>query len=95
VAINTGYVVVSVLLMHRRILRGQAWNWYLNGLLAPGAAVTAIAAAFAAWRHTAPGLSQPALLLLVLACGGCAVLAALSVAPLARRAAVASLMART
>lgn len=42
VAINCTYLVVTVPIMHRRLLRGELARWYLVDLLVPVLAVTAI-----------------------------------------------------
>jgi O-antigen/teichoic acid export membrane protein len=90
-AVNVGYVVVQVMLMHRRILRGEAARWYLQAFLAPLVASTVMAASFAALRHRQEALSDPALLALIVACSACAMLAALTVTPSPRNAAIALL----
>ncbi len=94
VAINLGYVVVEVLLMHRQILRGEAARWYVQSLLAPLLASGAVAAAFAAWRRRHDAIPEPALLALIVACGICAALAALAVAPRPRDSAIRWLRSR-
>jgi len=48
VAINAGYVLLQAPLMHRRILRGEMWRWYLADLAAPiTAALLGVATVYA------------------------------------------------
>lgn len=35
VALNAGYVFISVPIMHRKILKGEKWQWYLKDILIP------------------------------------------------------------
>jgi O-antigen/teichoic acid export membrane protein len=66
VATNAGYLTVAVALMHRRILRGEKWSWYVQDLLRPLApGVLCILAITAAHRHL-PGLSRPEVLAFLL-----------------------------
>lgn len=44
-ALNTGYVLVQVPLVHRRILRSEKWRWYLQDLALPVCAALAAALA--------------------------------------------------
>lgn len=39
--VNGLYVLVAVTLMHRRLLRGQTWRWYIEDAILPCAAATA------------------------------------------------------
>jgi O-antigen/teichoic acid export membrane protein len=41
VALNAGYILVSVHVMHRHFLRGEKWVWYLNDVGKPLAAALA------------------------------------------------------
>jgi O-antigen/teichoic acid export membrane protein len=41
--VNASYVVSVIQLMHRRLLKGEQWRWYLSDVLAPGAAPVAVA----------------------------------------------------
>lgn len=44
VVLNTGYLLFSVPLMHRRLLRGELWRWYGDDLARPAAgAIAAVA----------------------------------------------------
>src|SRR3546814_4146637 len=42
-AINLGFVVVGIPLMHRRLLRGELTNWYVRDVLPPLAAAAVVA----------------------------------------------------
>jgi O-antigen/teichoic acid export membrane protein len=42
VALNVGYLVITPPLMHRRVLKGEQWQWYLRDLLPPLAVTIAI-----------------------------------------------------
>jgi O-antigen/teichoic acid export membrane protein len=44
VLLNAGSVIVAILLMHRRILPGEQWNWYVYDVAAPAAVPFCIAA---------------------------------------------------
>jgi len=35
VALNASYVLIRAQLMHRKILKGELWKWYLEDLLLP------------------------------------------------------------
>lgn len=35
VGINTGYVLVSITYMHKKILKNEKWEWYINDLFVP------------------------------------------------------------
>jgi O-antigen/teichoic acid export membrane protein len=35
VALNAGYVLIAIQLMHRRLIRKEKWRWYLDDLLLP------------------------------------------------------------
>lgn len=50
-ALNTGYLVVTVPLMHRRLLQGQMARWYLQDILPPAASACVVALA---WRMVLP-----------------------------------------
>ena len=41
-ALNLGYLLVVVPLMHRRFLRGELGDWYLRGVLPPAVAATTV-----------------------------------------------------
>ncbi len=43
VALNSGYVLIQIQLMHRRLLRGEQWRWYLDDLGLPLVAVLMVA----------------------------------------------------
>lgn len=50
VALNAGYVLITIQLMHRRILRGEKWRWYHADLAWPLAGAAAIVLAASALR---------------------------------------------
>jgi O-antigen/teichoic acid export membrane protein len=41
-ALNSGYLLLSVPLMHRRLLKGELWAWYLRDVLPPLAAAALV-----------------------------------------------------
>nr|MBK7069746.1 oligosaccharide flippase family protein [Deltaproteobacteria bacterium] len=43
--VNASYVVSVVQLMHRRLLKGEQWRWYLSDVLLPGAGAVLVALA--------------------------------------------------
>lgn len=43
--LNSGYVLVTIYFMHRRLLPGEKWNWYRKDVLYPLAASLAVAGA--------------------------------------------------
>ena len=43
--LNTGYLLFNVPVMHRRLLRGEQWRWYLDDLGRPVAGTLAVVAA--------------------------------------------------
>lgn len=49
--LNAGYLMVTVPLMHRRLLHGQMARWYLQDILPPAASACAMALA---WRMVLP-----------------------------------------
>lgn len=49
-ALNAGYVIVSIHYMHRRIFPGEKWQWYWNAVIRPLAA--ALVVTFAMWWLT-------------------------------------------
>lgn len=74
VALNTGYVIINIYFMHRRILKAEKRSWYLRDLIQPMVGSTMamlIAAALFPWN----GDSRP-LLVLALALSGFGSLAA-------------------
>lgn len=50
-ALNAGYLVVTVPLMHRRLLQGHMARWYLQDILPPAASANVVALA---WRMVLP-----------------------------------------
>jgi len=43
VILNTGYVLISIHIMHRRILKGVKWNWYVHDIGLPTMAALVVA----------------------------------------------------
>ncbi|MES2919220.1 MAG: oligosaccharide flippase family protein [Pseudomonadota bacterium] len=84
VAINATYILVSITVMHRRILRGEKWRWYWNDVLQPllaGALVAALLVLAKSWLPQGGRVAG----FLFLAMAGLAVLAATALAtPLGR-----------
>jgi O-antigen/teichoic acid export membrane protein len=75
-------VFVFIPLMHRRLLPGELWRWYLRDNAAP---LLAAAVAATALRLLAPSNGSPAVLLVgVLAAGGAALLASSLATPVTR-----------
>ena len=84
IAINCTYLVVTVPIMHRRLLRGNLARWYVADLILPSVAVTAIGVPM---RVLMPiGWSPPAQFVFLVCAWATAVLAVLLVAPEIRRA---------
>lgn len=48
VALNAGYVLVGIQIMHLRLLPGSKWQWYWSDVLMPISAATLVAAIFKA-----------------------------------------------
>ncbi len=77
-AINLGYLVIGVALMHRRLLPGRMWLWYLRDCAAPCLASLLVVAVLLHWRpdRVSLGSQLPWLALAYLAQTAAAVLAA-------------------
>jgi hypothetical protein len=54
VAINAGYVVFSISVMHRRILVAEKWHWYLRDVFGPLVPVLLAVAALAMLHERLP-----------------------------------------
>lgn len=52
VILNTGYILISVPIMHSRLLKGEQWRWYLNDV---GVPLLAALSAALLWRLFMPG----------------------------------------
>jgi O-antigen/teichoic acid export membrane protein len=74
VILNAGYVLISMHIMHRRILPGVKWDWYIRDIAAP--TLAALVVALAAKLIMPDGLALPALAAYVLTVAGLAFLAA-------------------
>lgn len=78
-ALNIGYVVVGVQLMHRRLLPAERRGWYVRDLALPGAAALAVCGAF---RLTFPEHSSSFVTALwLVAALACALGASIAVTP--------------
>ena len=84
-AINCGYLIFEIPIMHRRLLKGEALRWYFRAFLLP---VSVGAAVGAASRYVAPaaGASKLEMLLFLAVCFGVATVALGFVLPSIRRA---------
>ncbi len=77
--LNTGYLLVGIGLMHRRLLPEEKWKWYLHDNLAPLGAGASVAIAL---RFIAPDLPDRALLFLqTFICAGLILVATVLAAP--------------
>lgn len=94
--LNLSYVLITVPLMHRRLLRGELARWYRDDIVLPAAAVLAVAIPA---RLAMPAIgSRPLMLAYLAAAFVCIAAAALAGAPRARatvRQTLQSLRART
>ena len=82
VALNAGYLLFGIHLMHMRVLPSEKWGWYGRDVIAPASA--AVAAALAC-RYWMPNRASTMIEILVLAfASACAVIAAALVSPLVR-----------
>ena len=78
-ALNAGYVLIVIQLMHRRILAGEKRRWYLVDIAAPLAPALIVAGL---WRLVATdSMSAPTLLVLLLAIAATTVAATAAAAP--------------
>lgn len=86
IALNVGYFLIMVPMMHRRLLRNEMWNWWLKDSLLPMALAAVL---YAGAAILLPG-NLPLLVSLAVAAvvAGLATLALLSVLPLARNDAI-------
>jgi O-antigen/teichoic acid export membrane protein len=82
VALNAGYLLFGVYLMHLRLLPSEKWRWYSRDVIAPASAAAATALAC---RYCMPNRASTMIELLVLlfTCA-CVVTAAALVSPLVR-----------
>lgn len=53
--LNAGYVLVCIRLMHRRLLRGEMWRWYLVDVGMPLAGALLVVTPFRYWLHVPSG----------------------------------------
>jgi O-antigen/teichoic acid export membrane protein len=90
-ALNAGYVMIVIQLMHRRILAGEKRRWYLVDIAAPLAPALIVAGL---WRLVATdSMSAPALLALLIGASLTTALASAAAAPEVRGAIVRRLFA--
>ncbi|MDH5761908.1 MAG: oligosaccharide flippase family protein [Nitrospinota bacterium] len=50
VLLNAGYVLIGIQLMHRRLLKAEKWNWYLQDFATPLAGVLVVALPAYLWH---------------------------------------------
>jgi O-antigen/teichoic acid export membrane protein len=82
VALNAGYLLFGIHLMHLRVLPSEKWRWYGGDVIAPASAA---AAAALACRYCMPNRAGTMIELLVLLfTSACVVIAAVLVSPLVR-----------
>jgi O-antigen/teichoic acid export membrane protein len=74
VALNSGYVLFAIQFMHRRLIPGEKWRWYLADVLLPVSG--AIGVMLAAQRFQPPSYQQRVQWLVFLLITGCLALAA-------------------
>jgi O-antigen/teichoic acid export membrane protein len=82
VLLNAGYVVVMIPLMHRRLLQGEMWRWYVNDVGAPLAAAGVVVGIARALTPAEAG--SPALLAFLAATGAAALTGAVVATPFPR-----------
>jgi O-antigen/teichoic acid export membrane protein len=82
VALNLGYVLITLQLMHRRLLRGEQWRWYLEDTGIPLVTVWLVAG-IGRWLFPTER-SLPILLLSLAGVYGCTLVAAVLAAPCIR-----------
>lgn len=70
VALNAGYVLISLQFMHVRLLRHEKWAWYFRDVLLPLSAAAAVSAV--AWRMQPAGLNDRIRWVVFLLGTGCA-----------------------
>ncbi len=71
--LNSGYVLISIQIMHKRLLPNEKWRWYLHDVGVPMLAAITIAAI---WRLFTPdGMSRPAMLIYLTAISATTLLA--------------------
>ena len=94
VALNAGYVLVGVQLMHRRILTHEKWRWYWNDVMLPliagGTAVVMLRLVF-----TAPVESKVAQIAILVVISATTLLATAAAAPQLRAHGLAMIRRRT
>jgi O-antigen/teichoic acid export membrane protein len=82
VTLNAGYLMFTIPLMHRRLLRGEKWRWYRDDVAVPLAAATATAVLCRrVMPHDLGKLGEFSVLLMT---ASCVVLAAVLAAPRVR-----------
>jgi len=90
-ALNLGYLAVGIPLMHRRLMTGEMWRWYLADVLPPLAAAALVAAL---WRLVLPDLLGFTGLALLLGATATTLAAGVAAAPFPRSVARAWWSAR-
>jgi len=83
VILNSGYVLITNQIMHRRLLPDEKWGWYINDVVVPMLAALVVAAA---WRLIVPGeLTRVGMFLYLLGISATTLLAATFATPVTRR----------
>jgi O-antigen/teichoic acid export membrane protein len=82
VALNVGYVLLEISLMHRRLLRAEKWRWYYQDLALP--LVAATATAFLCRWVMPRGLGKLGEFSVLYLTSGCVFIAAAATAPMVR-----------
>jgi O-antigen/teichoic acid export membrane protein len=75
IALNACYIVFSVTAMHRRILKAEKWNWYLQDLLLPALAGAAAVVPLLFVHRQLGSLSRPVEAAFLVGSGVCLMLA--------------------
>jgi O-antigen/teichoic acid export membrane protein len=90
--LNAGYVLLSLRLMHRRLLPGEMWRWYLVDVGLPLLGALAVTLPVRVWLHVPAG--RVGTLLTLGGVGAVAMVAAALAAPAVRARALATLSRR-
>ena len=83
-ALNAGYILISVQLMHRRILRTEKRRWYWQDVIRPLAAASIVSISMRLITQTLP-LTRASMLAVLLISFPLSITAAVGTAPIARR----------
>lgn len=80
VILNASYAFFYILIMHRRLLQGEQWKWYLEDVGRPLAAVLSVTG-FAYWLFPSSGTSRPLTILYLVLVLSATLFAAIIAAP--------------